>query len=180
MGIKHCGKSTQARHLAAHFNCPSFDTDDIITELTGKTPREIYQEQGPEGFMKAEEQACKEVIGRTTAQTAVVATGGGICNNPRATALLKEAGTLIFLNADEKTAADRIIREVRIEEDGSLSNLPAYIAKENPHSLDEVRASFHRFYEDRVKKYAEICHIKIDMGNRPKEENTRRILDALK
>ena len=53
MGIKHCGKSTQARLLSRHYSVPSFDTDDLITEITGKTPREIYSSEGKEAFMKA-------------------------------------------------------------------------------------------------------------------------------
>ncbi len=178
MGIKHCGKSTQARRLASHFACPVFDTDDLITEMTGKSPREMYQE-GPEVFLKAEEEACRELINRLGDSGAVVATGGGICNNEKAISILKEKGTLIFLNAEEETAAARIVREIHTAEDGSLSNMPAYIAKENPQSIQDVRAIFHRFYENRVKKYAEICHIKIDMGNLAKEENTRRIIDAV-
>lgn len=179
MGIKHCGKSTQARRLSSHFGCPCFDTDDIITELTGKSPRELYQYEGVQAFMDAEEKACLEVTSRIGSEGAVIATGGGICNNEKAIAVLRQAGTLIFLNAEEKTAADRIVREVHITEDGSLLNLPAYIAKENPHSIEEVRASFHRFYETRVKKYAAVCDIRIDLGNLQKEENTRRIIDAV-
>ena len=60
MGIKHCGKSTQANLLARHFSVPAFDTDDLILEMTGKTPRQIYTELGQEGFKKAEKEACLE------------------------------------------------------------------------------------------------------------------------
>ncbi|WP_191014265.1 shikimate kinase [Treponema zioleckii] len=38
MGIKHCGKSTQGKLLANHFDCNFFDTDDVILELTKKNP----------------------------------------------------------------------------------------------------------------------------------------------
>ena len=55
MGIKHCGKSTQANFLSEYFKIPSFDTDDLIFELTGKTPRQIYTELGEEGFKKTVE-----------------------------------------------------------------------------------------------------------------------------
>ena len=59
MGIKHCGKSTLGKALASRLECPFFDTDDLITELTQKTPRQIFTEQGAEGFEKAECNACK-------------------------------------------------------------------------------------------------------------------------
>ena len=54
LGIKHCGKSTLGNLLSKQFHCPFFDTDDVITEMTGLSPRQIYQEQGPQAFMEAE------------------------------------------------------------------------------------------------------------------------------
>lgn len=187
MGIKHCGKSTQGRLLSKHFACPFFDTDDKILEMTGKSPREIYTEQGEAEFIAAEEKACgalKEKLSmRTSASkpySAVIATGGGVCKNEKALAILRDLGTLIFLNAEEKTAADRIVREAVVGEDGSLSNLPAYIAKDEPKTLEHVRVSFHRFYEERTKKYSAICDLKVDMTSAPPETNMERVLRSLR
>ena len=59
MGIKHCGKSTQGRIISKKLSVPFFDTDDVVFEMTGKTPRQIYTELGNEGFQEAEEKACK-------------------------------------------------------------------------------------------------------------------------
>mgnify|MGYP003541431241 FL=1 len=61
MGIKHCGKSTQGKIISQKLGLPFYDTDDVITLLTGKTPREIYTEKGAEGFMEAEKYACEYV-----------------------------------------------------------------------------------------------------------------------
>ena len=158
MGIKHCGKSTQANFLSEYFKIPSFDTDDLIFELTGKTPRQIYTELGEEGFKNAEKSACIELKNRlekiqqtenSKKYIAVAATGGGICNNAEAIKLLSEIGILVFLNADERTAANRIVKEVKIDVDGKLFNLPAYIAKENPRTINDVRETFHKFYKDK-------------------------------
>lgn len=184
MGIKHCGKSTQARLLSRHYSVPSFDTDDLITEITGKTPREIYSSEGKEAFMKAEAKACqylKEKIDALpeTGIKAVIATGGGICNNQAAVDILKSAGILVFLNSDEETAVSRIIREIKIESNGSLSNLPAYIAVENPKSLNDVRISFHKFYVARQSIYNSLCNVTVDMKPVTKSENRDAIIDAL-
>ena len=46
LGIKHCGKSTQGKLLSNHLGCPFFDTDDEVTKLTGKSPRELYIQLG--------------------------------------------------------------------------------------------------------------------------------------
>ncbi|MCH5289581.1 MAG: hypothetical protein J1E32_06685 [Treponema sp.] len=186
MGIKHCGKTTQGRLLSRHFACPFFDTDDVLQELTGRSPRQVYAEQGEEAFVAAEAEACRHVA-RLLAErlpaaqpyAAVIATGGGICKNDEAVAVLRALGTLVFLHAPEKTAADRIVREVRVEADGSLVNLPAYIARERPQTLDEVRASFHRFYVERTERYAAICTVRVPLEPASPEENMQSILRAL-
>lgn len=179
MGIKHCGKSTQGRLLAKHFSCPFYDTDDIIREMTGKLPREIYTRNGENAFIEAEAKACAHLAEKLQNRAAIVATGGGICKNQKALELLLSLGTLIFLNAPEKTACDRIVREVKIAPDGALKNLPAYIAKEHPQTLDDVRASFHRFYEERTKTYRAICSVQVAMTPASPEENMRAILESL-
>jgi len=106
LGIKHCGKSTQGRLLSKHFNCDFYDTDDEITALTGKSPREIYTDQGKDAFLAAEKDACQKLVERLAAQdkkdqiSSVIATGGGICNNPQALEVLHKSGKFVFLNAD--------------------------------------------------------------------------------
>ena len=177
MGIKHCGKTTQGKLLSAHFGCDFFDTDDLVEAMTGKTPREIYSTEGKEAFMRAETEACKSLLSKTG--KFVVSTGGGICSNPDAIAELKKVGTFIFLNSDETTACDRIIKEIKIMENGNLENLPAYIAKENPQSIADVRNSFHNFYMERQKIYKSICDIEVQMLPISKPENMKKILSVL-
>ncbi len=189
MGIKHCGKSTQARLLSSYFEVPCFDTDDLITELTGRSPREIYSQDGKDAFMKAEEDACATLEERVAALSesalpsqkycAVCATGGGICNNEKALEILKRSGILVFLNAEEETAAYRIIREVQYAPDGSLTNLPAYIAKEKPHSIKEVKLCFHKFYTERQKAYAALADYTVNMRNVSKTENRDAVIQVL-
>lgn len=180
MGIKHCGKTTQGKLLASHFNCKFYDTDDEIKLCTGKTPREIYTEKGQNGFLEAEETACKNLAAKLNEEFAVIATGGGICNNEKALEILRKIGTLVFLNADEKTACDRILKEIAIGQDGTLQNLPAYIAKENPQTIEDVKNIFHKFYEERQKIYESICDIKVNMLPVSKAENMGHILKSIR
>lgn len=186
MGIKHCGKTTQGRLLSKHFACPFFDTDDIIQAQTGLPPRSIYAEQGEAAFLAAERSACEHlarlIAERTHAakpHAAVIATGGGICKNTAAVAVLRALGTLVFLDAPESTAADRIVREAAVAADGTIRNLPAYIAKERPQTLDDVRAIFHRFYEERTKSYADLCAVRVPMTPATPEENMQAVLRVL-
>ena len=193
LGIKHCGKSTQGKLLAKHFSCPFFDTDDEVTALTGKSPREIYSELGKEAFIEAEKNACKNLVEKILAQApsadcqsqaeanvSVIATGGGICNNPAALEILHKIGKFVFLNADEKTAANRIVWEIKYDSDGSMKNLPAYIANKNPKNVRDVRAIFHNFYEERQKIYKDLCDIEVKLEHSStKAENMQKIVNAL-
>lgn len=181
LGIKHCGKSTQGKLLAKHFDCPFFDTDDEVTVLTGKNPRQIYTEQGKEAFLEAEKQACEKLADKLSSiNKAVIATGGGICNNPAALEVLHKLGTFVFLNADEKTAANRIVWEIKYDSDGAMKNLPAYIANKNPANVKDVRAIFHDFYIERQKIYEDLCDIEVKMEHSAsKSENMERIVNAL-
>lgn len=181
LGIKHCGKSTQGKLLAKHFDCPFFDTDDEVTVLTGKNPRQIYTEQGKEAFLEAEKLACEKLADKLSSiNKAVIATGGGICNNPAALEVLHKLGTFVFLNADEKTAANRIVWEIKYDSDGKMKNLPAYIANKNPANVKDVRAIFHDFYIERQKIYEDLCDIEVKMEHSAsKSENMERIVNAL-
>ena len=180
MGIKHCGKSTQGKILSKKLDVKFYDTDSVVEQMTGKTAREIYAQNGKDAFLDAELKACEFIASDAGNNKCVIATGGGICNNTKALEVLRKIGKFVFLNAQEKTACDRIVREVKIEKDGSLSNLPAYISKNNPHSLDEVRAIFHEFYVNRVKIYTQIADICVEMENAPKDVNALQICNALK
>ncbi|MBP3771691.1 MAG: hypothetical protein J6I53_03235 [Treponema sp.] len=181
LGIKHCGKSTQGKLLARHFKCPFFDTDDEVTSLAGKSPRQIYTDSGKEAFLEAEQKACENLVEKlASAEMAVIATGGGICNNPEALEVLHGLGKFVFLNADEKTAANRIVWEIKYDSDGSMKNLPAYIANKNPKNVSDVRSIFHDFYEERQKIYKGLCDLEVKLEHSAsKSENMERILSAL-
>ena len=184
LGIKHSGKSTQGKLAAKHFECDFFDTDDEITKMTGKTPRQIYTESGQEAFLKAEEEACRtlaeSVKNSGNGKRAVIATGGGICNNQAALEELHKIGIFVFLDSDEETACNRIVREIKYEKDGSMLNLPAYIAKKNPSDITDVRKIFHGFYIERQKIYKSICDISVKLAHSAtKQENCGKIISAI-
>lgn len=200
MGIKHCGKSTQGRLIAEKLNVPFYDTDEVLEDVNGASARTIYLTKGEAAFKEAERDACavivnknaemKEAVAGTESGSSgaggmqkhiggVVATGGGICNNAEALAVLRTNAVFVFLCADESLAAERIVRESVVAPDGTVSNLPAYIAKKNPHSIAEVRTFFHEFYVARVQLYAQLADVTVQMLNAPKQVNMQRIIDAL-
>ncbi len=182
MGIKHCGKSTQGRIISKKLSVPFFDTDDVIFEMTGKTPRQIYTELGNEGFQEAEEKACSfllEKINSSAEKNAVIATGGGICGNKKALDVLKKIGTFVFLKTPERIASFRVLREISVAQDGTLLNVPAFIAKKNPRSIADAKKIFHDFFIERELIYEQLADVVIDMSGSSKEANARKIIETV-
>ena len=182
MGIKHCGKSTQGRIISKKLSVPFFDTDDVVFELTGKTPRQIYTELGNEGFQEAEEKACSfllEKINSSAEKNAVIATGGGICGNKKALDVLKKIGTFVFLKTPERIASFRVLREISVAQDGTLLNVPAFIAKKNPRSVADAKKIFHDFFIERECIYEQLADVVIDMSSSSKEANAAKIIESV-
>lgn len=182
MGIKHCGKSTQGRIISKKLSVPFFDTDDVIFEMTGKTPRQIYTELGNEGFQEAEEKTCSfllEKINSSAEKNAVIATGGGICGNKKALDVLKKIGTFVFLKTPERIASFRVLREISVAQDGTLLNVPAFIAKKNPRSVADAKKIFHDFFIERECIYEQLADVVIDMSSSSKEANAAKIIESV-
>ncbi|QTQ15332.1 shikimate kinase [Treponema parvum] len=179
MGIKHCGKSTQGKLLSKYFNCPFFDTDDQILKICGMSARKIYLEKGEDEFKKAETLACKAICENIVYRPAVIATGGGICDNDPALETLGSSGGLfVFLDVTEKTASDRILKEA-IFENGKIKNIPAYIAKKNPHTEEDVRIIFHDFYKRRNDRYVSLADLTLSPSSCSANENSKKLVSLL-
>ena len=182
MGIKHCGKSTQGRIISKKLSVTFFDTDDVVFEMTGKTPRQIYTELGNEGFQEAEEKACSfllEKINSSAEKNAVIATGGGICGNKKALDVLKKIGTFVFLKTPERIASFRVLREISVAQDGTILNVPAFIAKKNPRSVADAKKIFHDFFIERECIYEQLADVVIDMSSSSKEANAAKIIESV-
>ncbi|MBQ9238334.1 MAG: hypothetical protein IJ191_03340 [Treponema sp.] len=179
LGIKHSGKSTQGNLMAQRLRVPFYDTDIVMTELTQKLPRAIYAEHGAAAFKQAEYDACVEIASRCSVRQTVIATGGGICDNVSALGVLRPLGTFIFLRVSETTAIARIIQEMRIMPDGSIKNIPAYIASKRPRTASDVRAIFHEYYVQRTAAYGALADMTVVIENAPPRKNAATLQRAL-
>lgn len=148
-GMKHCGKSTHGRLLAAGRELPFFDTDEELEQFyatrTGDalTTREIYRKIGEEEFRKLE----AEVVTQRLTQSGgrVVALGGGAPGNRFIDpALWEHSGCFIYLEIDPEEAFRRV----------KAGGLPPFLAgAEDPHG------EFMRLYRDReqfYRRYADV------------------------
>ena len=182
IGIKHSGKTSLGKQLAEHYGLPFVDIDFVIEKMTGKPPRQLYAEEGAGAFMYAEENACRKAAELIADKNAVIATGGGICDNPPALTFLRPLGKFVYLCVEEKIAADRIMAKVKKLSSGVWQGLPAYIAARLPETEAECRAIFHTYFIERTAIYAGIAERAVNLGNNfslNKGGNLSRIIDAL-
>lgn len=168
MGMKHTGKSTVGSLLAQRLETPFHDTDEVVRELTGKAPRELYDEGGSALMIARETDAVRYLVNRYSGDKTgcVIATGGGLADNAEALELLKKAGTLVFLDTPFELLFRRVM--VSAERDGRL---PGFLQGGDPEAL------FREVFLRRIKTYATISDIRITTGTRVPAELVQEIMD---
>lgn len=179
MGCKHCGKSTQGKLLAEKLGVNFFDTDEEISRIRGVNFRVLYKTKGVAEFTLAEEEACRTVMKDNAEQRIVIATGGGICDNPPALQALRDCGTFVFLRLDIKHSVSRIMEKIEETGNGSFTNVPAYVLNENPTSLKQIEDILIKKFQTRYQQYQAIADVIVDIKNAPIEENFKTLLGAL-
>lgn len=74
-GFMGSGKTTVARTLSRALNCELVDLDRFITEQTGRSPKEIIEQDGEPAFRTVETDCLRTVLAGELAH--VIALGGG-------------------------------------------------------------------------------------------------------
>jgi shikimate kinase len=162
-GPKHSGKTSAGKALALLCSCDFIDLDELITQKTGKTPRQLFTED-PSLFKQAEVDVLKAVANKSCLSEpclCIIATGGGIIDNPEAITILKELGTIVFLSISADTAWSRIT--------GS-GELPPFLRTENPQD------SHRTLHERRIAAYLQIADAIIETEGKNPEEIADEIL----
>ncbi len=111
IGMPGCGKTTVGTLLAEKTGRTFIDTDQVIHEISGKTPGQIISEAGEDVFRAIEAQAIAQA-GKNTG--CIISTGGGAILRPENVAALRQNGTLYFI--------DRPVDQLIPTSDRPLSN----------------------------------------------------------
>jgi shikimate kinase len=110
IGYRGSGKTSVGKNLAKILGLDYLDTDIAIQEKAGRSVKEIFADHGEAAFRDMETEILEELVShRGTAQPTVIATGGGMVMREHNRRLLKQLGTVIWLQVSAKTALDRIL-----------------------------------------------------------------------
>lgn len=104
-GFMGCGKSTVGKLLAKKLGMTFVDMDAYIEEKAGMTVKEIFAGFGESHFRDLEHQAC---IDLNATGNKVIGAGGGTLTFDRNTKVLKENGTVVFLEVSYEILCERL------------------------------------------------------------------------
>lgn len=96
-GFMGCGKTTVGKQLAKKTGMKFIDMDEYIEEKAGMTVKEIFAEQGEQGFRDMEHDACTELARESNR---IIAAGGGTLTFQRNVEVLRQTGTIVLIDAD--------------------------------------------------------------------------------
>lgn len=157
-GMPGAGKSTVGVVLAKRLGFSFVDSDLVIQEKTGKLLFQIIEEQGIDGFLRAE----NAVNASLCAERAVIATGGSAVYGKEAMAHLKGIGTVVYLKLSLASVEERL---------GDLKERG--VAFREGQSLREL-------YDERVPLYEHYADVIIDCEGEMIKDIAAQIEAALK
>jgi shikimate kinase len=104
IGMPGAGKSTVGVILAKTLGMTFVDTDIAIQERTGKHLQEIIDTEGPDAFLKTEE----ETVLSLSCRNCVIATGGSVVFSGTTMEHFKEEGVVVYLEISFDEMAKRL------------------------------------------------------------------------
>lgn len=107
VGFMGAGKTVVGWHLARRLGARFHDLDQVIEQRAGCPIAEIFQTAGEAAFREQERLLLAEFLGWPD-RPAVLATGGGVVEDPANRQALREHGTTIFLDPPFRALLGRI------------------------------------------------------------------------
>jgi len=168
VGFKSCGKTTAGKELAKELNLEHIELDELLEELYYKKHnerlsfKEIYKKHGEKFFRNLENSA---LTGIKDKKNIVLSLGGGTVLSEQNRKIMKEIGTIVYLDVDKSILLDRIL---------NADELPAFLDKDKPEK------SFEEILDKRKPIYSEIADYRIKIKDEPVSEILKKINENLK
>jgi shikimate kinase len=155
------GKSVVGKALEQKTGLPRFDTDEIISSKSRMPIKEIFSTHGEEHFRNLETETLRSM---SLEEPAIIVTGGGIVLRAQNVDLLRQLGTVVWLDADETTLRTRI---------RGLSDRPL-LQTANP------RAALSELLAAREPLYRRAADLRVDVSQKNPQEIAGLILENIK
>jgi shikimate kinase len=155
------GKSVVGKALEQKTGLPRFDTDEIISSKLKIPVREIFSTHGEEHFRNLETETLRSI---SLEEPAIIVTGGGIVLRAENIDLLRQLGTVVWLDAEETTLRMRIRR---------LSDRPLLRTANPGASLSELLAA-------REPLYRRAADLRVDISQKNPQEIAELILENIR
>ena len=151
VGFMGAGKSSVGRQLEKCTGFPRFDTDEMIAAKFALSVPRIFEVHGEDVFRDAESEALQKL---DSCSPSIIVTGGGIVLRTMHRELLRQLGTVVYLQADEETLFERISRR---------ASRPLL-------RTDDPRATMKQLLERRLPLYEEIANLRVDTSSLSHDE----------
>jgi XRE family aerobic/anaerobic benzoate catabolism transcriptional regulator len=109
LGLRGAGKSSVGRKLAKQLHVPFYELDVLIEKAAGLRLQQIFDLQGEAYYRRLERETLARFLATTPA--AVLATGGGVVNDPETYALLRRRCRTIWLRARPEMHWERVVHQ---------------------------------------------------------------------
>jgi len=151
VGLMGTGKTTVGKALATRLNYGYFDTDRLIEQISKRTVKEIFEEDGEGEFRKIESDVLSELA---SYKRVVVSTGGGIVS-VRNNWMHLHNGITVCLQGDHRTLARRVARD-GIEARPLLKEcLTGDSENDEEMRIQKIEKKIQELWDARGKMYAE-------------------------
>lgn len=101
------GKSTVGKKLAHRLNYPFIDLDDAITDFTGQSITELFNNKGEAAFREIESQVLERVLNEN--RNTIISLGGGTVCFGNNLSLIKSKAILVYLELPPKALFNRLV-----------------------------------------------------------------------
>lgn len=110
IGPMGAGKSSVGKYLAKLLNKSFYDSDEEVEKRTGVDLAWIFDVEGEDGFRKREAGVVDDIA---KLSNIVLATGGGTVMTPENRTILKDRGSIIYLEVSLSHQSPRVVNDSR-------------------------------------------------------------------
>jgi shikimate kinase len=158
VGMMGAGKTTVGELFARRLGWRYVDSDDEVEALTGRSVKELFSAGGEQAFRPLESHALAAAL--EDDEPAVVSVAGGAVLDPANRALLRRAGTVVWLRARPET----LLRRVRADM-AAPARVGSGADDHRPLLVSDPEGALVRLDRERRRLYQEIADVIVDVDD---------------